>query len=310
MTSKSRTDKPRTDKRRDDETNPFAPNFTEGVEPQSQSRSTKTATLATSSASASAVASSARDTRSRGEVLSSREEREKSRAKLIDSKQPMKPGDARAKLFESRSQRQQDRQQDQQLQVQQEMERSNDEILDSAIQHAAMATETGASTLTSLQVQKEQLQRIDGHLNDINANLSRSERILRGMKSVGGAIANVFTKRPEHHSTLYDKKQQIDDPKLKKGAKANVNSVVSQGSISNPCTPVAVTRTVQSTTGDSKTDEQLDVLLNYMTTLKSQASDMNSTLTEQAGMIDHIDSVVDHTTTRLQKNVKTIGKIS
>lgn len=35
----------------------------------------------------------------------------------------------------------------------------------------------------------EQLQRMDNALDDTNDSLTRSERIIRGMKSIGGAIS-------------------------------------------------------------------------------------------------------------------------
>jgi hypothetical protein len=52
----------------------------------------------------------------------------------------------------------------------------------------------GAETLTELEVQAEAIDRIEYNVDNINHNLDKAERSLRGIESVSGALHNAFNK--------------------------------------------------------------------------------------------------------------------
>lgn len=65
--------------------------------------------------------------------------------------------------------------------------------LDRSIAAASDGLSIGAETLLTLGKQKEQLQRTEDKLDEVNEDMSKSEWILKGMKSIFGAISNVFS---------------------------------------------------------------------------------------------------------------------
>jgi len=66
------------------------------------------------------------------------------------------------------------------------------QALQNAIQAAAEANESANSTSVQLDQQKEQLHNMQNNLVEIDNNLTKSERILKGMRSIKGAISNWF----------------------------------------------------------------------------------------------------------------------
>lgn len=73
------------------------------------------------------------------------------------------------------------------------LQNENSATLKNTIKVARETTVVGASTIHKLNEQTEQFQRMDNTLTETGDSISRSERILRGMKSFGGAITNMFT---------------------------------------------------------------------------------------------------------------------
>jgi len=93
---------------------------------------------------------------------------------------------------------------DEQVQIEED-KRTNEEILDNTIKEAVATTHTGRNTLQQLQTQREQLEKVDRDLNAMNQHLTRTDRILNGMKSFGGAISNLFTKQKKSEvDSLYE----------------------------------------------------------------------------------------------------------
>jgi len=104
----------------------------------------------------------------------------------------------------------------------------NTKALDSAIAHAAQATQIADKTLSDLDRQKEQLKRSEQGLDEINASMSRSERLIKGMKSIGGAVSNWVSGAPKHEkssgSSLPSDKGK-DTDKDYSDAKKNLESI-------------------------------------------------------------------------------------
>lgn len=70
-----------------------------------------------------------------------------------------------------------------------QLQSENQATLKNTIKVARETTVVGAATIHKLNDQTEQFQRMDNALVETGDTLSRSERILRGMKSWGGAIS-------------------------------------------------------------------------------------------------------------------------
>lgn len=68
------------------------------------------------------------------------------------------------------------------------LQSENASTLKNTIKVARETTVVGAATIHKLNEQTEQFHRMDNALDETNDSLSRSERILRGMKSIGGTI--------------------------------------------------------------------------------------------------------------------------
>jgi len=82
------------------------------------------------------------------------------------------------------------------------LQKENAATLKHTIKVARETTQVGAATIHKLNEQTEQFQRMDNTLDETQDSLTRSERILRGMKSFGGAFANMFSsgKSKKKHS--------------------------------------------------------------------------------------------------------------
>lgn len=83
--------------------------------------------------------------------------------------------------------------QQQQLQQQQDDPKG---ALTRAIRAAAEANEVGAQTVQQLARQEEQLDRMQDDLDETDDTLSRTQWMLKGMKSIGGAVSNFFSSGP------------------------------------------------------------------------------------------------------------------
>lgn len=68
------------------------------------------------------------------------------------------------------------------------LQNENQATLKNTIRVARETTVVGAATIHKLSEQTEQFERMDQTLSETQDSLSRSERILRGMKSIGGSI--------------------------------------------------------------------------------------------------------------------------
>jgi len=196
--------------------------------------------------------------------------------------------------------------QEQQLEARSDA-RTAEELLDATIQQASMTAQIGAQTLVQLQTQKEQLKRVDEHLNAINHHLTRSERILKGMKSIGGAISNLFTS-PSRQST----KLKDDDKKSPASSSSSSSSSSSKSKETKSTIPFDEGKETEAHEEEQENpvDQKLDTLLGVVSTLKAQAVDMRGELIEQNALCTHLDGVVDTTIQRLEKNNRTIKRIS
>lgn len=241
-------------------------------------------------------------------------------------------------------------QEDQMIAHAKKLQADNQSTLKNTIKVARETTQVGAATIHKLNEQTEQFERMDNALNETNDSLTRSERILRGMKSIGGAFTNMFSsskskQKPaakaslapqdagsaalEEKDRLREKQRAMEEDK--KRAKfpgssptaydAPASSLRPAGGASlspdDPnyrpsIQPNAKQAAALSTfeQNHKKEDEALDELSDVLGALKEQSQVINQQLRTQAGMIDSIDAKVEHTGARLHKGTNTMKKIS
>jgi len=156
--------------------------------------------------------------------------------------------------------------------------------LSNSIRVASETTHIGANTLTKLAEQKEQLQSMDSRLDSTNESVTRSNRLIRGMKSFGGNVANFFT-GPKHH------KSKTVEIKV------------------DPSQPVSLSTSILPTSQTTE-DKQLDILGGLIDTLKMQAQEMNRELNIHNQIIGHLELQVVDTTDRIKKSTREIKNIT
>ena len=96
--------------------------------------------------------------------------------------------------------------------VQRQIRQAQDRSVASTMRSLALIEDShdmAVKTADELQCQGEQLYRIERNLDDIQNNLAVSDRHVKSMKSVWGAMANYFKKPPKPVSTTPDPKQDV-----------------------------------------------------------------------------------------------------
>jgi hypothetical protein len=116
------------------------------------------------------------------------------------------------------------------VQVQEELpdQRDSDEVLENTLKVAAEMSEIGTQVASTLEVQTEQMLRIDRDLGEINASLQISERILKGMQSWTASLAKSWTSFVPEVPKLFGKSRadvsaQARDKEIKDGLGAIPN---------------------------------------------------------------------------------------
>lgn len=205
----------------------------------------------------------------------------------------------------------------QQLQEAKKDTRSNKEILQDSIRTASQATVVGAQTINKLDHQTDQMHAIDRNLSEINATLTASERLIKGMKSFTGAVGNWFSKGPKHKPDNYTgPKDDLPDPKAGKVSSKEKEKVPEKkqarkgkGAAEVPEEPQEqlVEHNFQDHSYEDE-DQMLDQLYGAVSTMKGQAHTMNTQLKYQGGLLDHIGDKVERTDGRILKNTADIRR--
>lgn len=184
----------------------------------------------------------------------------------------------------------------------------------------------------------EQFNRMDGALEETNDSLSRSERILRGMKSIGGAITNMFSsgnskksKKPTSQQSgmhmdeglsgldekdrarqmkhdLEHEQERVDARGLAASSSSSTADLTSSNFV--PPNEKQATAIAHMTANQRAEDDALDELSDVLSTLKEQSQVMNMQLTQHAHILDGLGEKVDTTAERLKKGSSTMKKIT
>jgi hypothetical protein len=228
------------------------------------------------------------------------------------------------------------------------LQQENRDALANSIRVASEATQVGSATITKLNEQKEQMIKMDENLDATNESLTRSNRVIRGMKSIGGSIANFFSKPKQHQSEKLDIGAVESQVRAEQNAKAaaereaatagrDSSGRVKQKEMSAE-EKIRMERSIGSKMANGKydkfnassdresekakaavqefeankqiEDQQLDALGELMDTLKMQAGVMNTELKTHAVIINHLDGQIDKTSTRIQQSNREMKKIT
>lgn len=91
----------------------------------------------------------------------------------------------------------------------------------SALQKVYEAQQMGVAGLEELARQEEVINRVNDNLDNIEYNLSKTDRHLRAIEGAGGAIANAFTRNPKKGDYSYEREaagyeiKKVKKPELK-----------------------------------------------------------------------------------------------
>jgi len=206
---------------------------------------------------------------------------------------------------------------DDQIQKGRDLQQANRDSLAKSLLMAKQSLDVGQETIMKMTSQREQMRKMDDDLDKANESLNRSERVIRGMKSTFGGIANFFSKPKEHHSHKLDKNIKVaEDPEAASTSdssrpRKNGTETGEEGEEENKHIPLRdrdlANESIKSREalqefqkGFDQEDEQLDELGEMLTQLKGQAKDMNTELKQQSVLVDHLGGQVDATHGRIK----------
>lgn len=181
------------------------------------------------------------------------------------------------------------------------LKQENKEALRSALRHADDAEQTGAATMAQLGTQREQLVHMDNKLLEIDDSLTRSDRIIKGMQSIGGAMKNWF--KPAIVPQAQREEHKRDEALARNRNKSTVSD--------NQCHGTSIQhRPVPQTADpfaaeDAEELEAMDQLHGKLRNLHMMGLQMNAELDTQEDLLDTVDSRVEDTGHKMKNiNVK------
>jgi len=151
----------------------------------------------------------------------------------------------------------------------------NKRVLKNIIYVTRDTTKLGNKTIQTLNQQTEKFYHMEDILDEINNSLSRSERIMRRMKSISGLIIDIF--------------YRISLPQDRK----HVNEITPKKVIS-----------------DNDYEDLLDEISDTLVSIKEQSIMINQQLTTQSVIIDQVVEKVEFTKERLDTGLKIMKNIT
>eukprot|EP00126_Sphaerothecum_destruens_P000465 Sdes_comp10545_c0_seq1m2237 len=176
----------------------------------------------------------------------------------------------------------------------QEFQRKGDEITNESLestrrmkQMAEESRQIGATTLNKLEEQGEKLNKVEGDLDTINADLKQGEKTLYEMEKCCGLCVCPWNKRRSFES------KQAGYAKTWKEGEVVVKQPKKSGEIGATSGGVGKQKQmIQTITGDAREDEMnenLNVVGDILQDLKHQANDMNNELSVQNEQLDRMN---------------------
>lgn len=195
-----------------------------------------------------------------------------------------------------------------------------DESLESterSLRVAAQIRELGFTTLSQLQEQGDKLRSVQDGVIRINADLKQGERELRSISSIGGAIYNSMTSRPEDYKYRHINvkknnidtageisaedalRYQLDDPHRKK-KKATLDpdsygtrQMIRDGHFDH--------LSAEAQTKMTRTEDNLDALSSALDDIALMSRQMGAEIAEHNRMLEELGPAVQRTTERTKK---------
>lgn len=178
-----------------------------------------------------------------------------------------------------------------------------------------------------LEAQRDQLQRIQRKVDEVEAHADKSNFILKGMKSMFGSIKNKFSKNPETPKQVIDKreaerasKMEATDATLaskaaerdaKSAARAAIGTTPSAGGAGGPAvvggagagkvTDASLVKDPRLAKQMSEEDELLEQISRGLDGIKAVGEAMNDELIRQDGIIGELGTSMDRASGKVDK---------
>ena len=163
------------------------------------------------------------------------------------------------------------------------------------LQKVEETRQIGASTLTQLHVQHEQLDRIAAAQQEIDGNLATTDRLLRGMESLRGAFVNSVT-------GWFDRTDKsAPPPPAARVERAAGGGGGGGGGGASRAPTTSVWPPQQSAAAELDNVGQISQVVSD---LRAQAELINSELRGQSGQLDSINDSADRNAAGLQRNTQ------
>nr|CAG4645985.1 EOG090X0MTI [Lynceus sp. MCZ IZ 141354] len=172
--------------------------------------------------------------------------------------------------------------------------------------------EVGISTAEELSRQREQLERTDERLDDINASLRVSERHIQNIKSVFSSIKNYFSKTPEPPKPG-GRTTPTTSPNSKETG-TSIESSPSSQSLPGPHPGLRVrgietSERYSPSSIDAQLDDNLGVMGDTITRLKGLAVGLEKELDEQNSLIDRVHMKSEKADWKIQRQNKDMQRL-
>lgn len=194
-------------------------------------------------------------------------------------------------------------------------------------------------TLEELEAQRDQLQRIQRKVDEVEAHADKSNFILKGMKSMFGSIKNKFSKKPETPKQVIDKreveraeKMEATDAALaskaaERDAKAAARAAVgttptaAAGGAGGPAvvggagkggkvTDASLVKDPKLAAQMAEEDELLEQISRGLDGIKAVGHAMNDELIRQDGIIGELGTSMDRAGVKVDKVREAADKIA
>ncbi|SPQ96651.1 t-SNARE coiled-coil homology domain-containing protein [Plasmodiophora brassicae] len=175
--------------------------------------------------------------------------------------------------------------------------RDEETIRRDALATALATEELGANTLVQLRRQTEQMENMSGELAEVDADLTRTQRTIRSMRSFSGRVKNWFSKS--------EPLSEIEERRASRQASASNGSreTRSQYELNK------LTRTRQERRDSTDPSAQVDALHAVVRNLSAMASDMHSELSIQNDLLNDIDKDMTSVQTSLANQTRQLKKM-
>lgn len=173
------------------------------------------------------------------------------------------------------------------------------DLLRKTAQTTARSVALGDETTAKLQVQSEQIERSKRSLDQAEYNLKVSDRLVKGIGSVGGAIASWFSRKPK---VPKEKESSAPQPQPKQ-----------KGAPSTPGAPYQPDGRTQQGPADHMFSEEenhlIDTIGRDVATLRQQAETQQAIVTHQREVLGKMEKQTDKIEGQMKKTTNKMQKI-